>query len=110
MTGTRSKYVELIEEMDIGIGRVLATLEDVGLSDSTLVVFASDNGAMAPGSNRPFRDYKSKLFEGGIRVPLIARWKGRIPPGAVSRQVCITMDLTRSFIRIAEGREPAYAA
>lgn len=105
--GTRAKYVQLVEDLDAQIGRILKTLADEKLENKTLVVFASDNGAMAPGRNKPFRDYKSKVFEGGIRVPLIARWPGHLHPGKTSEQMCITMDLTRSFLRVAGVAEPS---
>ena len=105
--GTRAKYVELLEDLDTQIGRILGALDDTGLTGKTLVVFASDNGAMAPGRNLPFRNYKSTVFEGGIRVPLIVRYPGRIRPSLVSQQPCITMDLTRSFLRIAGAKPPA---
>ncbi len=101
MKGTRAKYVELLEDLDAQVGRILKTLEEAGLANKTVVVFASDNGAMAPGRNLPFANYKSTVFEGGIRVPLIVRYPGRIRPGTVSDQASITMDLTRSFLRLA---------
>lgn len=103
--GTRAQYVELIEAMDRGIGRILKTLRKTGTADRTLVVFASDHGAMQPGSNEPFRGYKGGLFEGGIRTACIFRWPGRLEPGLVSDQPAITMDLTASFLRVA-GTEP----
>jgi arylsulfatase A len=105
--GTRAKYVEMVEDMDTQIGRILSALKESGRERNTLVVFASDNGAMAPGRNLPMANYKGTVYEGGIRVPLIVAWPDHVPAGTVSRQVCITMDLTRSFIRIAGGREPA---
>ncbi len=98
--GTRKKYVELIDDLDRQIGRILKTLDQASLRKNTLVVFASDNGAMKPGRNLPMKDYKSRVYEGGIRVPLIVNWPGHVKP-ALSNQVCITMDLTRSFLRVA---------
>jgi arylsulfatase A-like enzyme len=65
------------------------------------VVFASDHGAMKPGLNTPFRDYKGTLFEGGIRVPCMARWPGKIAAGTESGQVGTLMDLTVSFLDVA---------
>ncbi len=99
--GTREKYVELVEDLDTQIGRILKTLDDAGLSDNTLVVFASDNGAMKPGRNLPFSGFKCTLYEGGIRVPRIVRWPGQIKPGSQSDQVCVTMDLTKSLLHVA---------
>lgn len=105
--GTREKYVEMLVDMDESVGRILKALDDEGLGKDTLVVYASDHGAMKPGLNTPFRDYKGTLFEGGIRVPCIARWPGKIEAGSVSRQVCCLMDLTPSFLRIAGAEMPA---
>lgn len=105
MVGTREKYVEMLVDMDKSVGRVLEALTQAGLEEDTLVVYASDHGAMRPGFNTPLRDFKGTLFEGGIRVPCIARWPGRIPAGAVSGQVGSLMDLTASFLRVS-GAEP----
>lgn len=99
--GPRSKYVEMVEYMEEGIGRILRTLDGKGFADNTLVVFASDNGANKVGSNAPFSGHKSTLYEGGIRVPCVVRWPGVIPKGVVSHQPCITMDLTASMLRAA---------
>ena len=106
MAGTRKTYVEMLENLDMEVGRLLTALKKSGRADNTLVVFASDHGAMKPGLNTPFRDYKGTLFEGGIRVPLIARWPGKLKPGAESDQVATLMDLTHSFLRIG-GADPA---
>jgi len=104
--GPRSKYTEMLEVMDAGIGKLLKALEDKGLADDTLVLFVSDNGANRVGSNAPFAGHKSTLYEGGIRVPCIARFPGVLPRGATSDQPSITMDLTASIVRIAGGRAP----
>jgi len=99
--GTRVNYVAMLGSLDDSVGAVLKALEDNGQADNTVVVFASDHGAMAPGLNTPWRDFKGTLFDGGIRVPLIVRWPGTIKPGQKSAQVGTLMDLTASFIRIA---------
>jgi len=104
--GTRGQYVELVEYMDRSIGRILKALDDKGLADDTVVIFASDNGANKKGRNLPFRGHKSTLYEGGIRVPAIARWPGVLPRGAVCDQPCITFDLSKSIVRIAGARVP----
>lgn len=101
MIGSRETYVKMLEDLDSEVGRLLAALDETGRADNTLVVFASDHGAMQPGLNTPFRDYKSTLFEGGIRVPIIARWPGHLRPDTASQQVATLMDLTTSFLRIA---------
>ncbi|MEM7147511.1 MAG: sulfatase-like hydrolase/transferase [Verrucomicrobiota bacterium] len=104
--GERDAYVRMLVDMDESVGRILDALEAAGLREDTLVVFASDHGAMVPGLNTPFRDYKGTLFEGGIRVPCIARWPGKIPAGVESAQVGTLMDLTVSFLDVA-GAEVA---
>ncbi|MEM7010131.1 MAG: sulfatase-like hydrolase/transferase [Verrucomicrobiota bacterium] len=104
--GERDKYVEMLEDMDDEVGRLMAALAAAGVDDNTLVVYASDHGAMKPGVNTPFRDYKGTLFEGGIRVPCIARWPGKLKEGLVSNQVTTLMDLTPSFLRAAGAEIP----
>lgn len=106
MEGTRESYVAMLRSLDKGVGRVLATLEKNGQAENTIVIFASDHGAMAPGLNTPWRDYKSTLFEGGLRVPCVVRWPGVFKPGSVSAQVGTLMDLTRSFLNAADAEVP----
>jgi len=76
-------YAAMVRALDDSVGRILDTLEQTGLDDNTLVVFMSDNGGVmyvkeGPTDNAPFKGGKAMLFEGGIRVPLVFRWKGRI--------------------------------
>ncbi|MEM8956017.1 MAG: sulfatase-like hydrolase/transferase [Verrucomicrobiota bacterium] len=104
--GERDAYVRMLVDMDESVGRILDALDAAGLKEDTLVVFASDHGAMVPGINAPFRDYKGTLFEGGIRVPCIARWPGKIPAGVESSQVGTLMDLTVSFLDVAGATVP----
>lgn len=104
--GTRTNYVSMLEDMDRQVGRILDVLDQRGLTGNTLVVFASDHGAIKPGSNAPFRGFKSGLFEGGIRTACLMRWPDRLPKGVVSEQPAITMDLTTSFIRAGNGQVP----
>lgn len=85
-------YVAMIERMDQGIGRILAAIDRQGLRERTVVIFASDNGATKSGRNVPFSGYKGSTYEGGVRVPAMVRWPGRIPAGTVSDQVSITFD------------------
>lgn len=95
-------YVAMLENLDAEVGRVLTALQKKGVADNTLVMFVSDNGGLADAANMgPLRGAKSTTFEGGIRVPLIVRWPGRLPAGRESDQVCATFDLTRSILRVA---------
>ncbi len=103
--GSRATYAAMVERMDEGIGEILRTLEEARIANKTLVIFMSDNGANRTGRNLPFSGYKGNLFEGGIRVPCIAKWPGILPQGTVSNQPCITMDFSRSVVRAA-GAEP----
>lgn len=104
--GTRANYVKMIENMDEAAGAVMAALKERGVEENTLIVFASDHGAMAPGSNAPWRDFKETLFEGGIRTPVLARWPGKIKAGTVDDRPWMLMDLTASFLKLAGASPP----
>lgn len=106
MQGTRERYVTMIDSLDQNVGRLLARLAENGQAERTMVVFASDHGAMRPGLNTPWRDYKDTLFEGGLRVPCLVRWPGVFDGGTVSDQVATLMDLTSSFLRAAGAEVP----
>ena len=82
-TGDRETYIAMVERMDEGIGEVLALLDSLDLKKRTLVVFTSDNGGSTYSRNAPLQGGKSLLWEGGIRVPCIARWPRKIEPRAV---------------------------
>jgi arylsulfatase A len=101
-TSTRADYVAMVERMDQGVGQILATLDRLGLRENTIVVFTNDNGGEWLSRNAPLFHHKFTVWEGGIRVPMIARWPGHIRPGIVSQQVGITMDITRSLL-VAAG-------
>ena len=89
--------------MDECIGKLMAEVERLGMSENTLVIFMTDHGGDPKygGSNLPFRGGKATLFEGGIRVPCIARWPNRITPGSVSDQPCSAIDLNATFSEIS---------
>ncbi len=99
--GSRETYLKMMESLDQSVGAVLEGIEAIGIADNTMIVFTSDHGAMKPGLNTPWRDYKGTLFEGGIRVPLLVRWPAKIAAGSTSDQVGSLMDLTRSFLEAA---------
>ncbi len=104
--GTRADYVKIMERADQGVGQILAALDRHGLSSNTLVVFTNDNGGEWLSRNAPLFHRKFSLYEGGIRVPAIMRWPGRIPAGVVSSQVGITMDLSATFLAAAAAPVP----
>lgn len=96
----------LIKQMDDAIGEVFAKLRDRGLDDNTLVLFISDNGGDGGGSNGPLRGKKGELFEGGLRVPLIARWPGRISKGATCRDFAASTELFPTLLAAAGTAPP----
>ena len=98
--GDRNTYIKMVEHLDRGIGNILAELDQLKLKDKTLVVFTSDNGGDIHARNAPFSGHKSSMEEGGIRVPCIARWPGKIPAQTVSIPT-ITMDWSATIRRIA---------
>lgn len=118
-------YGDTIEEIDWSCGEIFKTLKELGIDDTTLVVFTSDNGpwvettrGMKPdaaafiprdhsGNADPFRGWKMSAWEGGSRVPFIARWPGRIPAGSSSDEILSTMDLLPTFASVARGKLPS---
>jgi arylsulfatase A-like enzyme len=99
----RAALAALIEQMDDGIGKVLAALKDAGLSDNTLIFFTSDNGGQLNlgASNGPLTGGKGQMYEGGIRVPACAVWPDRIKPGSRTDRVVLTMDFFPTICEVA---------
>jgi arylsulfatase A-like enzyme len=106
-TGTRADYVAMVERVDHGVGEILRTLDRLSLTNNTIVIFTNDNGGEWLASNAPLFSRKLTVWEGGIRVPAMIRWPGHIPPGRVSDQVGITMDLTASILAATNTPVPA---
>ena len=100
-------YGDAVAELDACVGDVLAKLEDLDLERNTLVVFASDNGPWYGGSTGGLRGMKGQGWEGGIRVPCIARWPGRIPAGHVSAEPAMLCDLFATALAAAGAAAPA---
>ena len=108
------KFFAVLEEMDRQIGRVINTIDDLGLAENTLIIFTSDNGPTdwpkyygqgfdPPGFTGPYFGRKWSLFEGGIRMPFIARWKGKIPAGVTDHQSVVSaIDLSPTLRNFAE--------
>lgn len=103
--GSIEIYAEIMKALDEGVAQILKTVEDNGLDGNTLIVFTSDNGGAHYSYQYPLTGHIGMLREGGIRVPGIARWRGKIPARQVSQQVAITMDWTATFLALA-GAEP----
>lgn len=108
----RATYAAMISYLDAQVGRILDELRTLGLERNTLVLFTSDNGAsfkidleffQSVGS---LRGHKGNLYEGGIRVPFIASWPGRIPAGTVSTHVAATWDLWATFADVLGLQAP----
>ena len=100
-------YREMMQEMDRGIGQVVATVDQLGLAERTLVFFFSDNGGTPNGSNGRLRGFKGQVWEGGHRVPAVARWPGRIESGAVCDEPCISIDVMPTMLELTGGKLPA---
>ena len=115
-------YGAAVAHIDFTTGQVLDTLGELGIDDNTLVLFTSDNGAGYPltpegideermrlggvGSNAPLRGSKTTTWEGGMRVPFIARWPGQVPAGRENEELCTSMDLLPTIARMAGTTEP----
>ncbi len=90
-------YAGMVEALDAAVGKVLTKLDELGLTDNTIIIFTSDNGGLStseghPTSNLPLRAGKGWLYEGGIRVPLLVRWPGEVKPGSVIEEPVTSTD------------------
>jgi len=107
-------HAAMITRMDGDIGRLMAKLEELGLNENTLVMFTSDNGPHKEGgadpaffnSSGPLQGYKRALYEGGIRVPMIARWPGRIKAGSVSNHNSAFWDFLPTCCELVGAKAP----
>lgn len=99
-----------IEELDWSTGEILKSLKELGLDDNTLVLWTSDNGAPrrnpVQGSNLPLSGWGYSTAEGGMRVPCIVRWPGKIPAGSISDELCSTIDMLPTFAELAGASIP----
>lgn len=110
----KATYAAMISHMDRNVGRLLALLDELGLRENTLVIFTSDNGAQEGycteeiffDSNGPLRGYKASMYEGGLRVPAIARWPGVIQPGTVSDVPWYFADVLPTLAGVAGAPTP----
>jgi len=106
----KSCYAAMITFVDKQVGRIMETLDRLGLAEDTIILFTSDNGTTHLGeqadyeffeSVKPLRGLKGSVYEGGIRVPMIARWKGKIQPGGVTDHISAAYDLMPTIAQIA---------
>ena len=113
-------YAAMIASVDESVGRVLATLDELALSENTVVIFSSDNGGVGgyeregigrrvgdTTDNAPLRSGKGSLYEGGTRVPFIVRWPGVVKPGSTCDVPAIHVDVYPTFLEIAGAKAPA---
>lgn len=110
-----AEYAAMVASLDDNVGRVLRTLDELQLTEDTIVVLTSDNGGVdfptaksgnkSPTSNAPFRSGKGTLYEGGIRVPLMIRWPGRTTAGQTSRQPVTSQDFFPTFAEAMQLRD-----
>lgn len=110
---SRPEYAGLLEELDQCAGRIADAVDQHGLANNTLIIFVSDNGGLVSEqngrittSNAPLRGEKGSLYEGGVRVPFIARWPGSIPAGKESATVGSTIDFYPTFLELARATAP----
>ncbi|MDC0066319.1 sulfatase [Verrucomicrobia bacterium] len=107
----RGPYGDTIEEIDWSVGEIMKALRKNNLDENTLVIYTSDNGPWKlkegrGGSAHPLRGYKFQTYEGGMRVPCIMRWKGKIPSGTVCDEIGATIDLLPTFANLAGAKIP----
>lgn len=100
-------YREMVQEMDKGVGEIVAKVKELGLDQKTLIFFFSDNGGTPNGNNGPLNGFKGSVWEGGHRVPAIAWWPGKIKPGSETAQTAIGMDLMPTMLDLAGAKLPA---
>jgi arylsulfatase A-like enzyme len=100
------RYYAAVTCMDDAIGAVLALIHELKQDDNTLVIFQGDNGGSGNGGNAPLHGQKSTLWEGGLRVPFVARWPGKIPAGRVSDEFLTTLELMPTLATAAGAQLP----
>ncbi|MFM2141592.1 MAG: Arylsulfatase [Verrucomicrobiota bacterium] len=100
-----ANYLAMLEHLDNEVGRLLAKLDELKLSDNTLVIFTSDNGGLSRVTNNaPLREGKGSPYEGGIRVPLLVRWPGKVKPDSECEVPVHTVDFYPTFIQVASAK------
>ncbi len=102
----RTRYMAMVTCMDDAIGEILDALGELGLEKNTLIIFFSDNGGSRTGDNAPLRGGKASLWEGGVRVPFIARWPGRIPANTVTDEFLSSLEIFPTLVAVAGAKTP----
>ena len=107
--GSMATFAKMVTAMDAQIGRILSTLDDLHLAQDTIVIFTSDNGGERYSDTWPFTGKKTELLEGGLRIPAIIRWPGKVSAGNISEQVMISMDWLPTLLAMAGAKpDPLY--
>ena len=102
-------YGDVVQELDWSVGRLLEAVESLGVAENTLVIFTSDNGPFPEGSAGGLRGGKATAWDGGYRVPFIARWTGRIRAGSVNGAMAMNIDLLPTLAVITGASLPSWA-
>lgn len=103
----KQQYMAATTAMDDAIGKILDELDRLGVADNTLVIFFSDNGGSGGvADNTPLRGHKAQMWEGGLRVPFLARWPGHLPAGSVSDEFLSSLEVFPTLTAVAAGRVP----
>lgn len=111
-TYTHAAFVAMITLLDDQVGEIVSKIKELGLEDNTIIIFTSDNGPHKEGgadpdyfnSNGPFRGHKRDLYEGGIRVPMIAKWKGKITEGSKTNHVSAFWDVMPTLATLTNSK------
>jgi arylsulfatase A-like enzyme len=104
--GRLKRYMATVTYMDEAIGALLALLDELDLTDNTLVIFHSDNGGSGGADNTPLRGGKSQMFEGGLRVPCVVRWPGVVPAGRTCGEFLTSLEIFPTLCRAAGATPP----
>ena len=107
----KAAYAAMVSHLDRGVGRIMALLQELGLDRNTVVIFNSDNGAQSAfdvneaffEASGPLRGFKGSMYEGGLRVPQIVRWPGKIAAGTVTDHVTYFVDMMPTLAELAEA-------
>jgi arylsulfatase A-like enzyme len=110
----KATFAGMVSRLDWEVGEIMHKLEELGLADNTLIIFSSDNGPHEEGGNKAewfnssgnLRGHKRDLFEGGVRVPMIAHWPGRIEPGSVSDHLSAFWDVMPTLCELTRAQAP----
>jgi arylsulfatase A-like enzyme len=105
-TDTLEKRMAALKCLDDAVGRIVSAVDQHGYGEETLIVFCNDNGGLKPEQNAPYRGTKNTTYEGGVRVPCVVRWTGRIDAGTSNDQMMFIADFYRTFIALG-GADPA---